>query len=338
VRLFAARLMSNDPFGSLAVQADQTPARGSHGPHRGEAGTSNGRAQAGGADSQQLASAISLAMADSGSAEQVGAFSDVISDASRSGSPSLAQPLVVGGEQYHVVTSLVVLLQQVQASMAFGQAVPSLQFDMGHRIAQLLSLFNSRSHALLLGAAAIQTSGLRSITARHMAVCSQSLLLLEALLPSVRYCALQRLPATQIAALASLFEGVAEGLAQHRQQLHSKLVGIMRQRLSASLRQIHSVSEVWRTAPSADALGSADITPNGHAGNRRSAPLPVSPLFEGVIKQLTTLHGVLEPIMSPSQLSDVFVRVRRMYSDSLARCAQPSPPMANGDAAVLLLM
>ena len=121
-----------------------------------------------------------------------------------------AEAVVVEGERYFVVSSVALLLQHLDALLAFGHVSLSLRYEMGSRIAELVRVFNVRSSELLLGAGAIASAGLRSITARHMAVCSQCLLLLEVLLPRLRYVALGGLPAVQVASLASLFEAVTE--------------------------------------------------------------------------------------------------------------------------------
>lgn len=136
----------------------------------------------------------------------------------RTGLPSLdvesATSIVIGEERYVIVSSVALLLQHLDALLAFGHVSLSLRYEMGSRIAELIRVFNVRSSELLLGAGAIVSAGLRSITARHMAVCSQCLLLLEVLLPRLRYVALGGLPAVQVAALASLFEAITEVCTQ----------------------------------------------------------------------------------------------------------------------------
>ena len=55
-----------------------------------------------------------------------------------------------------------------------------------HRVAELLKLFNSRTCQLVLGAGAMQVSGLKSITAKHLALANQSVTLVIALLPDIK--------------------------------------------------------------------------------------------------------------------------------------------------------
>lgn len=118
--------------------------------------------------------------------------------------------LYVGDQRFVVVGSAGLLLQHVQALLAFGHAHIALRYEMGTRVAALVRAFDTGSQELLLGAAAISSAGLRSITARHMGVCSQCLLLLEVVLPRLRSTALEGLPAAQVASLATIYESVAE--------------------------------------------------------------------------------------------------------------------------------
>merc|ERR1719238_1942741 len=55
-----------------------------------------------------------------------------------------------------------------------------------HKLADLLSLFNSRCCQLVLGGGATTTLGLRSITIKHLALTARSLQLVLRVLPSVR--------------------------------------------------------------------------------------------------------------------------------------------------------
>jgi hypothetical protein len=109
-----------------------------------------------------------------------------------------------------------------------------------------------------------------------------------------------------------------QAIVLHRQQLHSKLVHIMRDRLAKALKGFHNTSVSWAAYNPANAGAPLSTVPiNGSVHPHK----PVSGLLEQVMQQLSTLAAVLTPIMSMSQLQEIFFRIRRMYSDSLARCA-----------------
>jgi hypothetical protein len=52
--------------------------------------------------------------------------------------------------------------------IVFFKRVNVYRYNAVHRIAELLKVFNSRACQLVLGAGAMQVSGLRSITAKHL--------------------------------------------------------------------------------------------------------------------------------------------------------------------------
>ena len=112
--------------------------------------------------------------------------------------------------RYFIVHGTSVLLQHVQSLLAFGAVPCQLQAEMGSRIGELLRTYSACSQQQVLSAGAMHTAGLRSITARHMAVCSQALLLLEALMPYLRHRVLAGVPAAQATQLASLLDSASE--------------------------------------------------------------------------------------------------------------------------------
>jgi hypothetical protein len=87
----------------------------------------------------------------------------------------------------------------------------------------------------------------------------------------------------------------------------------MRERLSRFLRAIHDVSTAWAAFDSHqhDELQAVDSSVQ---------PRAISAAVEQLVKELTTLAAVLTPVMSQAQLEDIFIRIRRMHADGLARC------------------
>ena len=112
--------------------------------------------------------------------------------------------------RYYIVTSVALLLQHIESLLAFGAVPCQLQFDMGARVGELLRVYNARSQQLVLGAGAMASAGLKSITARHMAVCSQGLLLLEALMPYLRHRVLVGVAPASVGQLSSVLDSAAE--------------------------------------------------------------------------------------------------------------------------------
>jgi hypothetical protein len=96
--------------------------------------------------------------------------------------------LLVDGAKYHVVQALLFLLGILGDSLAFRDAVPAFGAEVAQRVLELLKIFNSKSCQLVLGAGAMQVAGLKSITAKHLAVSCQCLGALIALHPAVEVC------------------------------------------------------------------------------------------------------------------------------------------------------
>jgi hypothetical protein len=121
-----------------------------------------------------------------------------------------AQCLRFPGGTCFIVNSFALLLQQLEAILAFGSLPCQLRLNLGRPVADLLLSANAHAMRQVLGAGAMATAGLRSISARQMAICSQCLLLLEVLMPRLRHRALQTSLPVAMASLATTLDSVSE--------------------------------------------------------------------------------------------------------------------------------
>ena len=103
--------------------------------------------------------------------------------------------------------------------------------------------------------------------------------------------------------------------------VQSKLVAVMRERLSRALHYFPEVSAAWGRFPKPSSRGGEGALPPPFSSEPR---VPICELIGQLIQQLTTLKNVLAPLLADAQLQDVFGRIARMYSDSLARYASAS--------------
>lgn len=216
---FLDRLFEVHPNGGTGSQDDlagihsSTPNGSSqHTPHGSTAqqpGDSTDASAGREAESASLATALESAVNSEQAARRLQGL-PLSDDRQQGATEPVEAALHVGDARFVVVGSAGLLLQHIEALLAFGHTSLALRYEMGSRIAALVRAFDTNSQELLLGAAAISSAGLRSITARHMGVCSQCLLLLEVVLPRLRYMALEGLPAAQVASLATIYESVAE--------------------------------------------------------------------------------------------------------------------------------
>jgi len=96
---------------------------------------------------------------------------------------------------------------------------------VSHRIVSLLRLVNVRTAELVLGAEAMQTAELKSITAKHLAMAAQTMLLLGVVVPMLHDALALRLPAAHVPLLSEL-DRVSGDLDAHHQRLTDKLLAL----------------------------------------------------------------------------------------------------------------
>jgi len=113
---------------------------------------------------------------------------------------------------------------------------------------------------LVLGAGAMQVSGLKSISAKHLALANQAVCVVLALLPSVSVCLGALLPETRHLLLLSELDRLRQDYALHRDEIHSKLVTIMQERLRFHSRKLPNALTAWT-----DPVGAALLAHRVHS-------------------------------------------------------------------------
>ncbi|GLC48694.1 hypothetical protein PLESTB_000126600 [Pleodorina starrii] len=203
---------------------------------------------------------------------------------------------------------------------AASWALSTVGADVAQRCLELLRTFNTVTAQQVLGAGAMRTAGLKSISAKHLALAAQSLTALLAALPLLRWqLAAAIADAPRRALLMPEFDRLAQDLNLHVEEIHGKLVDIMQDRVLAACRQVSADSEAWaRAAPALAAHQAAQPTP--------------SEALRLLARQLGTLRSVLQPILQPEEVSYIFGRVAAACSESLAglldSLTPPPPPPA----------
>ncbi len=110
-------------------------------------------------------------------------------------------------------------------------------------------VFNARTCQLVLGAGAMQTSGLKSITAKHLALACQALGATTALVrPHLQQKLTSPIQQPRRALLLPEFDRVLQDLTVHRDEILGKLVAIMEQRLEGSIVQLPVYGQQWLMA------------------------------------------------------------------------------------------
>ncbi|PCH37766.1 Vps54-domain-containing protein [Wolfiporia cocos MD-104 SS10] len=117
------------------------------------------------------------------------------------------------------------------------------------RVIELLKAFNSRTCQVVLGAGAMRSAGLKNITARHLALASQSLSIIISLIPYVRETFRRHLSQKQAVMLVE-FDKLKRDYQEHQNEIHAKLIAIMGDRLSAHIKSLQvSVPAFVQAAP-----------------------------------------------------------------------------------------
>jgi vacuolar protein sorting-associated protein 54 len=157
-----------------------------------------------------------------------------------------------------------------------------LTTDTMSRVIEFLKAFNSRTCQVVLGAGAMRSAGLKNITAKHLALASQSLSVVIALIPYVRETFRRHLSSKQAVMLVE-FDKLKRDYQEHQNEIHAKLIAIMGDRLSAHIKSLNTIR--W-DAP---------------------APKPgTNEYMELLVKETVTLHKVLS-----RYLASAVVEVRR---------------------------
>eukprot|EP00850_Spirogloea_muscicola_P016997 SM000142S00511 [mRNA] locus=s142:81828:87360:+ [translate_table: standard] len=220
--------------------------------------------------------------------------------------PSM-KTLPLKGNKYHVVECSVLLATLLQENLHMAEALPAMAMEVVHRVAELLKLFNSRTCQLVLGAGAMQVSGLKSITAKHLALASQSISLYYAIIPDIRRLLALHIPEARQGLLLTEIDHVCQDYRVHRDEIHSKLVAIMKERLVVHLRTLPGTAEAWAK----DAAASEDRPGDEQASQFARALTKARPKNWRVV---ALVHSQLSDAFSRLDLANPQIR-RRVLQD-----------------------
>ncbi|KAG4306579.1 hypothetical protein PORY_000567 [Pneumocystis oryctolagi] len=113
---------------------------------------------------------------------------------------NLKSVITIKNENYYITESLISLFLIVEDYEKILVLIPPIAYDITNNILELLELYNFKVYQLILGAGAIKTAGLKTITAKHLALASHSI--------SIAY-------------------------EEHQEQIHLKFISIMSSRLDS---------------------------------------------------------------------------------------------------------
>lgn len=182
-------------------------------------------------------------------------------------STKTAAALKVGSQEYFTVGTVLILIRLVSEYCVCAYDLQILSPVLARNLAELLKTFNSRSCQLVLGAGALRTAGLKTITSTNLALASRSLQLVLWMIPHIR---------AHFNVLTSDglygFDTVEKDIGHHIQQLETKVLSIMNTLLGDQLNE-------WDAKP----------------------PVP-SKQFRNISRHLTKLHEAVSSVLPAEQV------------------------------------
>ncbi|GAA5919775.1 hypothetical protein JCM1841_005852 [Sporobolomyces salmonicolor] len=207
-----------------------------------------------------------------------------------------AKQVDVEGRQFFavsaVLTTIDVLLDYLRIVLNF----PLLTTDAMSKVIEFMKAFNSRTCQVVLGAGAMRSAGLKNITAKHLALASQALSIMVALIPYIRECVRRHLNPKQ-AVMLTEFDKLKRDFQEHQNEIHAKLIAIMSDRLQVHSRTLETIN--WEDPPQKPGL------PNAY--------------MEALVKEHITLHKVLSRFL---QTETVFAIMLQVFTALDARLSE----------------
>ncbi|OWZ27431.1 hypothetical protein C343_05816 [Cryptococcus neoformans C23] len=199
----------------------------------------------------------------------------------------------VVGKQLHIRSKKFFVVKATAESLAILSEYVGVIINLGEvggdvisRVIEFLKSFNSRTCQVVLGAGAMRSAGLKNITAKHLALASQSLSVVVALMDSFKELG-KRFMGERWGILEGEFGKLRRDYEEHQNEIHLKLVAIMADRLAV---HIGSLRQIDFNASSTTATG-----PHSYA--------------EMLVKESSTLHKVLTKYLGHEEVESIMKRV-----------------------------
>ncbi|KAJ5181251.1 Vacuolar protein sorting-associated protein 54 [Penicillium cf. griseofulvum] len=209
---------------------------------------------------------------------------------------SKVRSAVIDEQKYLLPDSAVAMMRSIEEFEFLMSNIPSVIQDIAPHLLDILKLFNSRSSQLILGAGATRSAGLKNITTKHLALSSQALSFVIALVPYVREFVRRH---GQANPLMAEFDKVKRLCQEHQSGIHEKLVDIMSSRSSVHVNAMKKID--WNTTGATPA---------------------VNAYMETLAKETGTLHRVLSKHLPDMTVSMIMVPVFNSYRDQWTKAFQ----------------
>lgn len=214
---------------------------------------------------------------------------------------SKVRSAVIDEQRFILPESAMVMLRSIDTFQHLVVGIPSLSQDVATAMTETLKLFNSRTSQLILGAGATKSAGLKNITTKHLALSSQALSFVIALIPYVREFFRRHLPSSAAPQIMAEFDKVKRLFQEHQHGIHEKLVDIMSGRASTHVNAMKKID--WQQA----ALNKLVL---------------VSPYVEVLTKETGTLQKVLAKHLPEMAVAAIMQPVFDSYKEQWSKAYQ----------------
>ena len=198
--------------------------------------------------------------------------------------------LVLNGNKYVVTSTLLLVIKMIVEYCQCVVDIPVMSKDILTKTVENLKHFNETTCQLVLRAGAMKNIGLKSITAKHLGVASQTLNVILEIVPWIRDIFKKNIHQHR---LLDQLENLETDIQDHINQIFSKLINIM--------------GDVYRTSFS----------------SWQPKPPTPSPCITTVTRQTIKLHEALKSVLQPSEIYTVFKGVfclfRKYFEEQLGK-------------------
>ncbi|KAK5096293.1 hypothetical protein LTR70_003068 [Exophiala xenobiotica] len=209
----------------------------------------------------------------------------------------------VDEQRYILPASPIALLRTVESVEMITVGMPGMGQELAQVLLDCLRQFNSRTLQLILGAGATRTAGLKNITTKHLALSSQSLSFVIALMPYIREFFRRYLPQNNANQTMQEFDKVKRSFQEHQNSIHDKLVDIMSGRATMHVKSLKAIN--WAEAARDDSEG-------------------VSKYMETLTKETATLQKVLAKHLGEGVVMSIMGPVFDSYKQQLEKAFSES--------------
>jgi vacuolar protein sorting-associated protein 54 len=157
-------------------------------------------------------------------------------------SKAKSRSAMIESENFILPNSALLCMTGISHFLHLIVGIPSMTSDISTSLVSYLQLFNSRCTQLILGAGATRSAGLKNINTKHLALASQALAFIAAIIPHVRECVRRHCGSgVSVSSVMGEFDKIRRLYQEHQNSIYDKLVEIMSGRAAAGAKKMKGI-------------------------------------------------------------------------------------------------